>query len=110
MTGPDNSSLRAGQGDFDATGKIPCATIKGQLMRECEFGVARAGGGYATVVITKPDGSNRAVFFRMGIPIGADVSQADGYPEFSATKESDLHFIRVGEERYEIPDAVILGG
>ncbi|HWS14347.1 MAG TPA: hypothetical protein VN279_16210 [Rhodocyclaceae bacterium] len=46
----------------------------------------------------------------MGRPIGADTSQADGYGEFRATKDDDLHRIRVGEERYEIPDAVVLGG
>lgn len=108
-TGPDDSALRAGQGKYDATGKIPCAQAPGQPMMQCEFGVARAGGGYATVVITKPDGRTRAIFFRMGKPIGADTSQADGYPEFSATKESDLNIIRVGDERYEIPDAVVLG-
>ena len=109
-TGPDDSALRAGQGDFDATGQIPCAQYSGQPMTECEFGVARAGGGYATVVIKKPDGRTRAIFFRMGKPIGADNSEADGYPEFGATKENDLHLIRVGSERYEIPDAVVLGG
>jgi len=108
--GPDDSALRAGQGDFDATGTIPCAEYKGQPMGQCEFGVARAGGGYATVVVKKPDGLTRAIFFRMGKPIGADTSQADGYPEFRATKESDLNLIRIGDERYEIPDAVILGG
>jgi len=108
--GPDDSALRAGQGDFDATGPIPCAWHTGQPMTQCEFGVARAGGGYATVVVTRPDGRKRAIFFRRGIPIGADTSEADGYGEFRATRESDLHLIRVGDERYEIPDAVVLGG
>ena len=79
-------------------------------MGSCEFGVARKGGGSATVVITKLDGAKRAIFFRLGIATGADTSQADGYPEFRATKEKDLHMIRVGDERYEIPDAVVLGG
>jgi hypothetical protein len=46
----------------------------------------------------------------MGRPIGADASQADGYPEFRATKEGNLNLIRIGEERYEIPDAIVLGG
>jgi len=109
-TGPDDSALRAGQGKFDATGTIPCAQYFGQPMGQCQFGVARAGGGYATVVIKKPDGRTRAIFFRMGKPIGADTSQADGYPEFRTTKESDLNLIRIGNERYEIPDAVVLGG
>jgi len=109
-TGPDNSSLSAGQGKFDATGSIPCAQYAGQPMGRCEFGVARAGGGYATVAIKKPDGVTRLIYFRMGKPVGADTSQADGYPEFRATKESSLNFIRIGTERYEIPDAVVLGG
>ena len=108
-TGPDDSALRAGQDKFDATGNVPCSQSVGQPMTECDFGVARAGGGYATVVITKPGGRTRAIFFRMGKPIGADTSEADGYPEFRAIKENDLNLIRVGKERYEIPDAVVLG-
>jgi hypothetical protein len=108
--GPDTSAVRAGQGDFDATGQVPCAQSAGQPMTRCDFGVARAGGGDATVVLTRPDGDKRAIFFRNGNPIGADTSEADGYHELSVTKEADLHLIRVGPERYEIPDAVILGG
>jgi hypothetical protein len=109
-TGPDDSPLRAGQGQFDANGQLPCAQHQGQPMGQCEFGVARAGGGYATVIVTKPDGRTRAIYFRMGRPIGTDTSQADGYGAFKATKESDLYHIRVGDERYEIVDAVIFGG
>ncbi len=29
---------------------------------------------------------------------------------FSVTKEADLYMIRAGNERYEIPEAVIYGG
>lgn len=108
--GPDDSALRAGQGRFDATGTLPCAFAAGQPMGQCEFGVARAGGGYATVVIKRPNGYARAIFFRMGRPIGADVAQSEGRRDFGATKDGDLHRIRIGPERYEIPDAVILGG
>jgi hypothetical protein len=109
VMGPDNSALHAGQGKFDATGKVPCAQTVGQPMTECEFGVARNGGGYATVVIKKPHGSTRIIYFRMGKPIGADISEADP-GKFSATREGDLNFIRIGNERYEIPDSVVLGG
>jgi len=107
-TGPDDSALRAGQGDFDATGSMPCAQATGQPMGSCDFRVSRAGGGYATVVIDRPDGRTRAIFFRMGIPIGADTSEAD-WGEFSATREGDLSLVRVGAERYEIADVVVLG-
>jgi hypothetical protein len=109
-TGPDDSALRAGQGRFDATGPLSCAFATGQPMGQCEFGVARAGGGYATVVVRKPDGRTRAIFFRMGRPIGADVAESEGRRDFRATKEGDLHRIHLGPEQYEIPDAVVLGG
>lgn len=109
-TGPDDSALRAGEGRFDATGKVPCAEAAGQPMTPCAFGVARAGGGDATVMITRPSGMNRAIFFRRGRPVGADTSQADGNLKLRATQESDLHLIRIGDERYEIPDAAVHGG
>ncbi|WGL15912.1 META domain-containing protein [Microbulbifer bruguierae] len=102
--GLDDSALRAGRGDFDATGKIPCGD------HWCDFGVARAGGGFATVVITRANGYPRALFFRMGIATGADTAEAEGYREFTVTREDDNHLISVGPERYRIPDAVIYGG
>ena len=108
--GPDDSALRAGQGSSTPSGPLPCAWQAGQPMGQCEFGVARAGGGYATVVVTQSDGRTRAVFFRMGIPVGADTSQADGYGMFRATKESDLTAFGSATSDYEIPDAVVLGG
>jgi len=108
--GPETSSLRAGQGDYDATGKIPCAQQAGQPIMQCDFGVTRQGGGFATVVVTKPNGMKRAIFFRRGVPTSADTGEADGYGGFSHSKAVDVNIIRVGEERYEIPDAVINGG
>jgi hypothetical protein len=38
------------------------------------------------------------------------LSQADGNVTLRGTKESDLHMIRIGDERYEIPDALVYGG
>jgi heat shock protein HslJ len=108
--GPDDSASRAGQGMFDASGSLPCAFAEAGLMTECDFGVARSGGGYATVVVRKPDGRTRAIFFRMGRPVGADDSEADGRGAFQATRDGDTHRIRVGQERYEIVDAIVLGG
>ena len=109
MTGPDDSALRAGQGDFDATGQITCIPKIDQPSLWCDFGVARAGGGYATVAVTRPDGRSRAIFFSLNVPIGADTSEADP-GEFSAERVNDMHVITIGGERYEIPDAVPLGG
>lgn len=107
---PASSALRAGHDIFDAIGHIPCAQTRDQPMMPCEFGVARDGGGSATVVVIRPDATRRALFFERGAFLSADTSQADGYPEYGATRDGDLTFVRVGDERYEIPEALIHGG
>jgi hypothetical protein len=108
--GLQESAGRAGEGRFNATGTVPCAQHAGQPMGQCAFGVARAGGGTATVVVTHPDGRKRAIFFERGRATGANISQADGDVRFSVQREADLNMIRIGNERYEIPDAAVFGG
>jgi hypothetical protein len=95
--------------NYHATGNIPCAVAAGQPTGSCPFVVTREGNGSGIVTVTKPDGRTRAIFFENGKAVGYDVSQADP-GEFSASREGDLNVIRIGEERYEIPDAVIFGG
>lgn len=101
---------RAGEGKFNATGKIPCAQAPAQPMGFCDFGVARVGGGTAVVAVTLPDGRQRMLMFSNGKFTGADLSQAVGDKTFRATKEADLFKIQTGKERYEMPEAVITGG
>lgn len=95
--------------NYNATGNIPCSMGGGQPTSSCRFGVVRQGNGNGTVIITKPDGRTRTIFFAHGKATGYDQSQADS-GRFSTSKQSDLNIIRIGQERYEIPDAVILGG
>jgi hypothetical protein len=94
---------------YHATGEIPCAMASGQPTGSCPFGVTREGKGSGMVTVTKPDGRTRVIFFENGKATGYDESQADP-GEFSAKKQGDLSIISIGEERYEIPDAVIFGG
>jgi hypothetical protein len=95
--------------NYNATGNIPCAMAKGQPTGSCLFGVKREGKGSGIVTVTKPDGRTRAIFFENGEATGYDVNKADP-GKFSAERQGDLSIIRIGEERYEIPEAVILGG
>lgn len=94
---------------YHATGDIPCSTAAGQPTGSCSFGVTREGHGTGMVTVTKPDGRTRTIFFKKGKATGYDQSQADT-GKFSVKKQGDLSIIRIGQERYEIPDAVILGG
>lgn len=105
---PSDDTLVAGT-DFHATGNVPCTMAVGQPTGSCPFGVKREGNGSGAVIITKPDGRTRAIFFENGTATGADVSEADP-AEFQAEKQGDLSIVRIDKERYEIPDAVIFGG
>lgn len=105
-----DSALRAGQGVFDTTGILPCAKGIGAPMAQCVFGVARDGGGNATVAVFQRGGLTRALFFVGGELLGADTSEADGGHEVSSAREGDLLLIRVNDERYDIPDAIVQGG
>jgi hypothetical protein len=105
-----SASERAGQGRFDARGPVKCAQRAGRPMTQCQAAVARDPGGTAVVVITRPDGRKRFVFFDRGNPVSADLSQADGNMEFSASKGGDVYYIQAGNERYEIVEAMVFGG
>ena len=94
---------------YNATGQVPCSMGHGQPTGSCAFGVEREGRGNAMVTVTRPDGRKRVIFFERGRPTGYDKTQADR-GEFRATKEGDLNIIRIGDERYEIVDAVAEGG
>ena len=95
--------------DYNATGSIPCAMAPGQPTGSCPFGVTREGKGNGIVTVTRPDGRTRAIFFENGKAVGYDFNQADP-GEFRASHEADLTVVHIGNERYEIPDAVIFGG
>ena len=95
--------------DFHATGNLPCAMGSGQPTGSCAFGVKREGQGSGRVEVTKPDGRKRVIFFDKGRATGYDASQSDR-SAFKASRQGDLTIVHIGDERYEIPDAVIHGG
>ncbi|WP_137180190.1 hypothetical protein [Roseomonas sp. AR75] len=90
---------------FDATGKIPCATIPGQTSRDCAFGVLRNGPGAASLRVTGSAGIVRYIYFDDGVPV-----RSDGEGSFTVERLNDLFLIRIGGERYEVPRAVIEAG
>ena len=94
---------------YHATGPIPCSMGGGAPTTQCNAGVVRQGGGSGMVTVTKPDGRTRTIFFEKGRATGYDQSQADP-GKFSASKQADLNIVKIGQERYEIPDAMIFGG
>jgi hypothetical protein len=104
-TRPAGGPVAANGQPFDATGTIPCARYPGQPTVPCAFGVQRRGLGSADVFVAFPDGGQRLISFGEGEPRAADCNDA-----LEVGRESDLWFVRIGTERYEIPDAVVTGG
>ena len=90
---------------FDAAGFVPCAAHTAQPMRQCPFGVIREGPGNATIWIALGDGQERQILFEGGTPVATDSPET-----LRLEKTGDLFVIRVGDERFEIPDAVVYGG
>jgi hypothetical protein len=62
------------------------------------------------VTVFWPDGGSRVIFFENGIPANFDRSQADGNVRMIVNQNADLFTVTIGEQRFEIPDAVITGG
>lgn len=101
----DTDLVRTG---YHATGHLPCGLGGGQPAASCPFGVKRGGNGQAMVIVTKPDGARRVIFFEHGQPFGYDPGEADTGP-FRASRRGDLTVLQIGGERYEIADAVVNG-
>lgn len=92
---------------YNATADISCAIGAGAPLGRCKAGVLRFPGGEATVEITLPGGGQRHIYFEKGRATSSDARSG----AFSATKSGDLNQIRIGNtERYEFPDALVLGG
>ncbi|HRL07608.1 MAG TPA: hypothetical protein PL098_12930 [Brevundimonas diminuta] len=82
-------------------------------MAQCQAGVIRNADGTAVVRVTLPDGRMRNLFFDRTGAVDSDVSEADGADAqgFKAEKIEDLYKIALGrKERYEVPEALIIGG
>jgi hypothetical protein len=92
-------------GPFDATGFVACAAAASAPMRSCPFGVVREGPGNAGVWIALGGGVERQILFEGGVPVATNL---DAVP--TSERSGDLTLVRIGEERYEIPDALVNGG
>ncbi len=101
---PEGGPVGNGTG-FDATGAVPCATAAGQPTRPCPFGVIREGSGNAGIWIALGNGEERHILFERGEPVATNTSDTVIFE-----KANDLFVVRIGDERYEVPEAVVYGG
>ena len=108
--GVDDSKKRARKRDFDAKGEIACAQEQGQALGKCGAGIARGDGGDATVVATFANGFKRQLYFRHGEFVSASATMSGAGKDTDWRLEDGVHHIRVDDQRYELPDALVFGG
>jgi hypothetical protein len=96
--------------DFNATGQIPCARAADQPMRQCDFGVKREGNGSGWITVFWPDGGNRVIYFENNRPTRYDESEADGGAEMSFKEDNGIFAVKIGEQRFELFEAIMAGG
>jgi hypothetical protein len=107
---PAGRDARVAGTNFNATGNIPCARHAGQPMGSCRFGVIRKGEGSGAITVFWPDGGNSVIVFENGTPAYFDQSKVDGNVRMTVGRTADLFTVTIGQQRFEIPEAVITGG
>jgi len=107
--GPDTSALRARRQDFDATTDIPCTQIRDEPWQVCTLSVARGGGGDAMAVARFANGFARHLTFTHGMFIGGNTTMSGTGQDIDWHRQDGLYHLRVDDQRYQIPEAMIPG-
>ncbi len=91
---------------YHATAQVNCVPPYATAPTTCDAGVIRRGSdGTATVVFIGKNNLVRRVLFVQGKP-----TAADGVDPVSSAKQGDVTTVKVGDERYDVPDAFLTGG
>lgn len=107
---PPLGELRPGT-EFTATSIIPCSRSAQGPMQQCNAGVKREGGGRGFITVFWPDSGNRVIFFEGNRPSRYDESQADGGARMTVESQPNgVFLVRIGDQRFEIFDALMTGG
>ena len=101
---PAGDALVAGT-PYNATGYLPCTLASSDDTTLCPYGVIRANAALASIFITLPDGSERLLEFRDGLPVAPPATT------MTSSKRDDMTTVTLdgGTETYTIADVVFLG-
>lgn len=92
---------------FHAGGPVPCALPYQPDVRQCDARVIRYDhAGTVTVELRGPRDFVRRILFVKGTPTASDATEP-----LASTRIGDTTTVTIGtDERYELPDALIVGG
>jgi hypothetical protein len=92
---------------YHASTEVSCGLGNKPMASRCQAFVIRRADDSATVVVTNPEGRKRQFLFVRGQAMASD--QAD---PLTVQRRGDLSLLTLGDnlERYEIVDALVVGG
>ena len=102
------ANARARAKDFDASAPIRCAQEVGQVMGECEAFAARAGTAVA-VVARFGNGFARTLSFQDGAFMRGSATMSGVGTDTDWHRVDGVYHVRVDDQRFEIPEALVLG-
>lgn len=99
---------RAKSGEFDASGEVRCAQEVGQSLGICSAKVARTEGS-AAVVVTFKNGFARTLTFSDGGFLRGNATMSGVGTDTDWRLSGGIYHVRVDDQRFELPEALILG-
>ena len=105
---PIGGVLPAGS-DFTASTIIPCER-PGTGSGQCDAGVVREGNGNGFVMVFWPDAGSRILYFENGEIVRYDQAESDGGAELRVLRDGDRQIVTFGHARFEVFDALLVGG
>jgi hypothetical protein len=92
---------------YHASAEVPCGTGSNGKAARCKAFVIRRANNSGTVVVTNPEGQKRQFLFVKGKAVASDQPE-----QLSVQRRGDVSVLSLGEnfERYEIVDALVVGG
>lgn len=104
-----SAAKRAKAGSFDAMGEVACAQQVGEKMETCAAAVARVGSSEAAVVVTFPNGFARTLMFEGGVFVRGNPTMSGVGTDTAWRVSNGVHFVRVDDQRFELPEALVFG-
>lgn len=92
---------------YHASAEVSCGSGGSGKTARCKASVIRRANNSATVVVTNPEGQKRQFLFVNGKAVASDQPE-----KLSVQRRGDVSVLSLGEnfERYEIVDALVMGG
>ncbi len=92
---------------YHASAEVPCGSGSSAKAARCKASVIRRASNSATVVVTNPEGQTRQFLFVKGKAVASDQPE-----KLTVQRRGDVSVLLLGEnfERYEIVDALVVGG